>query len=197
MDENLELVAPGQEGELCLFGPGLARGYRHLPDLTEQKFPMVSIPDQGTLRIYRTGDRAKAGQDGELVYLGRRDSQLKVNGYRIEAGEVEAALCSLPTVTDAAVSLASSPDLPDRLIAHVVVATEAPSPDPVDLRERLLQHLPTYMVPSVFLPVPQIPRNINGKRDLTALPLHATADTAEKGTNHRDRDRGKADGTRR
>lgn len=171
MDENLQLVPTGQEGELCLFGPGLAKGYRHLSDLTGQQFPLVSIPGQGTIRIYRTGDRAKVGHDGELVYLGRRDSQLKFNGYRIEAGEVEAALCSLPTVVDAAVSLASSPDTPDRLIAHLVVAADAPSPDPVDLRDRLLQHLPSYMVPSVFLPVPQIPRNLNGKRDLSALPL--------------------------
>lgn len=171
MDDNLQLVPPGQEGELCLFGPGLAKGYRHLADLTGQQFPSVSIPGQGTIRIYRTGDRAKAGHDGELVYLGRRDSQLKFNGYRIEAGEVEAALCSLPTVVDAAVSLASAPGDPDRLIAHLVMAPDAPSPDPVALRERLLQHLPSYMVPSVFLPVPQIPRNLNGKRDLSALPL--------------------------
>ncbi|WP_323032344.1 amino acid adenylation domain-containing protein [Paracoccus sp. (in: a-proteobacteria)] len=171
MDENLQLAVPGQEGELCLFGPGLTKGYRHLPALTEQQFPVVHIPGQGIIRIYRTGDRAKAGPDGALVYLGRMDSQLKFNGYRIEPGEVEAALCNLPNVIDAAVSLASSPHSSDRLIAHVVMLPGASSPDPVDLRERLLRHLPSYMVPSVFLPVPEVPRNASGKRDRNALPV--------------------------
>lgn len=171
MDETLQLAAPGQEGELCLFGPGLANGYRHLPALTGQQFPVVDIPGQGTTRIYRTGDRAKVGSDGALVYLGRMDSQLKFNGYRIEAGEVEAGLCRLPGVIDAAVSLASSPHSPDRLIAHVVLMPGAPLLDPVELRAQLLQHLPSWMVPSVFLPVPEIPRNANGKRDRSALPV--------------------------
>ncbi|RWR53163.1 amino acid adenylation domain-containing protein [Sinirhodobacter ferrireducens] len=171
MDETLRLVAPGQEGELCLFGSGLARGYRHQPELTAQRFPVVDLPGRGPTRIYRTGDRAKAGADGAFICLGRMDSQLKVNGYRIEPGEVEAALCSLPGVSDAAVSLASSPHSSDRLIAHVVMMPDVPAPDPVDLRARLRQQLPSYMVPSVFLPVPEIPRNANGKRDRRALPV--------------------------
>ncbi|MAU61308.1 MAG: CDA peptide synthetase III [Parvibaculum sp.] len=171
IDENLQVVAPGQEGELCLFGPGLAKGYRGLPALTEQNFPLVHIPGQGTIRIYRTGDRAKAGPDGTFVYLGRMDGQLKFKGYRIEPGEVEAALSSLPEVADACVALLSSPHHPDRLVAHVAMKPDAPSPDPVQLREQLLKQLPSYMVPSVFLPVPQIPRNANGKRDRKALPL--------------------------
>lgn len=176
MDETLRLAAPGQEGELCLFGPGLARGYRHQPALSEQQFPVVDLPGRGPTRIYRTGDRAKAGADGGFVCLGRMDSQLKVNGYRIEPGEVEAALCSLPGVSDAAVSLASSAHAPDRLIAHVVMMAGVPAPDPVDLRARLKQLLPSYMVPAVFLPIPGIPRNANGKRDRRALlvPPHLT-----------------------
>jgi UDP-N-acetylmuramate--L-alanine ligase len=171
LDEGLQLAAPGQEGELCLFGPGLAQGYRHQPGLTAQQFPLVDIPGQGPTRIYRTGDRAKAGPDGALVYLGRVDSQLKINGYRIEPGEVEAALCGLPGIVDASVSRASSPQSTDRLIAHVVMMPGAASPDPVALRARLAQQLPSYMVPSVLLPVPEIPRNANGKRDRRALPV--------------------------
>ena len=171
LDEHLTLVAPGQEGELCLFGPGLSKGYRNRPKLTRQQFPVVDIPGQGPTRLYRTGDRAKAGPDGAVIYLGRMDSQLKVNGYRIEPGEVEAALCNLPGVIDAAVSLLSAPDAADRLIAHLVMRPGAPSPDPVALRERLQTHLPSYMVPSIFLPVPEIPRNASGKRNRSALPM--------------------------
>ncbi|MBD3770584.1 MAG: amino acid adenylation domain-containing protein [Rhodobacterales bacterium] len=171
LDAQLEVVAPGEEGELCLFGAGLAKGYRHLPELTDQQFPWVEIPGHGMVRIYRTGDRAKAGPDGNFIYLGRMDSQLKLKGYRIEAGEVEATLCSLPSVVDAAVSLVSSDHHPDRLVAHVVMTSDAQPPDPVKIREQLLEQLPSYMVPSVFLPVPQIPRNANGKRDRSALPV--------------------------
>lgn len=171
MTDNLQLAEPGQEGELCLFGAGIAQGYRHLTSLTAQQFPVVDIPGQGLTRIYRTGDRARAGLDGAFVYLGRMDSQLKFNGYRIEPGEVEAALCCLPGIIDAAVSIASSAHSSARLIAHVVIIPGTPSPDPVDLRERLLLQLPSYMVPSVFLPVPEIPRNANGKRDRRALPV--------------------------
>lgn len=171
IDRKLQVVAPGQEGELCLFGAGLARGYRGLPALTGQNFPLVHIPGQGAIRIYRTGDRAKSGPDGTFVYRGRMDSQLKFKGYRIEPGEVEAALSSLPEVADASVALLSSPHHSDRLVAHVVMKPDAPSPDPDHLREKLLKQLPSYMVSSIFLPVPQVPRNANGKRDRTALPL--------------------------
>lgn len=171
LDENLRPVEPGDEGELCLFGPGLAKGYRHLPSLTAQQFPTIHIQGEGAVRIYRTGDRAKAGPDGELIFLGRLDSQFKFHGYRIEAGEIEAALCSLPHIMDAVVSLATDALVPDRLIAHIVMMPDAPPLDPPHLRARLANLLPTYMVPSVFLPVPHIPRNANGKRDRGALPL--------------------------
>lgn len=171
LDENLRPAKPGDEGELCLFGPGLAKGYRHLPTLTAQQFPTIDIPGEGAVRIYRTGDRAKAALDGEFVYLGRLDSQFKFHGYRIEPGDIEAALCSLPPVMDAVVSLMTDDLLPDRLIAHIVMMPDAPPPDPLELRDRLEKLLPKYMVPSVFLPVPHIPRNANGKRDRDGLPL--------------------------
>ncbi|WP_370274655.1 amino acid adenylation domain-containing protein [Pararhodobacter marinus] len=171
MDKHHRLVAPGREGELCLFGPGLSRGYRNQPALTERQFPLVALPGFGEVRLYRTGDRAKAGPDGAFVYLGRKDSQLKVNGYRIEPAEVEAALCGNPDVSDAAVSRLAAPGMPDRLIAHLVMRAGAAAPDPVALRDALTTRLPSYMVPSVFLPVPEIPRNASGKRDRSALPL--------------------------
>lgn len=171
LDDHLQPVRPGEEGELCLFGSGLAKGYRHLPGLTAQQFPLVYFQGKGSVRIYRTGDRAKTGPDGAFIYLGRLDSQFKFQGYRIEAGEIEAALCSLPNVMDAVASLSTNPPSPDRLIAHIVLMPDAPPLDPVDLRARLEKLLPAYMVPSVFLPVPHIPRNANGKRDRDTLPL--------------------------
>ncbi|WP_395541760.1 amino acid adenylation domain-containing protein [Neotabrizicola sp. sgz301269] len=171
MTEDLRLAAPGEEGELCLFGAGLAIGYRDQPALTAQRFPTVFLPGLGPTRIYRSGDRARAGADGGFVYLGRMDAQLKVNGHRVEPGEVEAALCDLPDVSEAAVSLIAAGDGRDRLIAHLVLHPGAGAPDPVALRDRLRQRLPSYMVPQHFLPVPDIPRNANGKRDRSALPL--------------------------
>ena len=171
LDDNLRFVEPGHEGELCLFGAGLARGYRNLSSLTEQQFPTIDIQGVGQTRIYRTGDRVKLGQDGAFMFLGRLDSQFKYHGYRIEPGEIEAALCSLPDVSDAVVSLVASAFLPDRLVAHIVMTPDAPPLDPPELRDRLKDRLPAYMVPAILLPVPDIPRNANGKRDRSALPL--------------------------
>lgn len=171
LDENLRPVEPGNEGELCLFGAGVARGYRQLPSLTAQQFPTINIKGEGDVRIYRTGDRAIAGPDGDFIFLGRLDSQFKYRGYRIEPGEIEAALCSLSEILDAVVSLATGGPSGDRLLAHVVMMPDAPPLDAPALRERLKDMLPSYMVPTVFLPVPNIPRNANGKRDRSALPL--------------------------
>ena len=171
LDENLRPVDAGSEGELCLFGAGLARGYRHLPELTAQQFPIIDIEGEGPVRIYRTGDRAKAGPDGAFIFLGRLDSQFKYHGYRIEPGDIEAALCSLPDIMEAVVSLVTSDFSRDRLIAHIVMPPHAPPLDPPALRRRLEDLLPTYMVPAVFFPVSDIPRNANGKHDRDALPL--------------------------
>lgn len=184
LDDNLQPVAPGEAGELCLFGPGLAAGYRNLPSLTAQQFPTIDIPAEGAVRIYRTGDRAKAGPNGALLYLGRLDNQIKHSGHRIEPGEVEAALCNQPDIVDAIVSLApGGGQLPDRLIAHIVMTPDAPALDPQDLRARLEDILPAYMVPAVFLPVPEIPRNANGKRDRTVLPLPPLLTQPQKARN--------------
>ncbi|AGT10914.1 amino acid adenylation domain-containing protein [Paracoccus aminophilus] len=171
MDATLAPLPAGAPGELCLFGPGLALGYRDQPELTAARFPTVDLPGLGPTRIYRSGDRVVLGPDGRVVYLGRIDNQLKFKGYRIEAGEIEAALCDLPGIAEAVVSLFKAPQMPDRLIAHLVAAPGAPAPDPADLRARLSLRLPAYMVPSVFLPVPEIARNANGKRDRGALPV--------------------------
>lgn len=171
LDDALRPVPIGAEGEICLFGSGLARGYRHQPQLTAARFLQVDLPGEGPTRIYRTGDRARMLADGQLVYLGRSDSQLKFRGHRIEPAEVEAALCALPGIREAAVSLVRSDHRADRLIAHVVLAPGAGAPDPIALRRLLAARLPASMVPSLFLPVPSIPRTATGKRDRAALPM--------------------------
>ena len=164
LDKDLQ---PAAEGELCLFGVGLAKGYRNQPELTAARFPVVDLPDLGATRVYRTGDRALAGADGALRYLGRLDDQFKFHGYRIEPGEIEAALCRCPGILDAVVSVHGGQG-GDRLIAHVVPAAPL---DVGGLRRHLSESLPAFMVPSLFLPVPGIPLTANGKRDRSALPV--------------------------
>jgi acyl-coenzyme A synthetase/AMP-(fatty) acid ligase len=90
LDENLEPVAPGAEGEICVGGAGVAQGYLNRPELTAERFVEDPFSEDGTL--YRSGDLARRREDGELVYLGRRDGQVKINGFRIEVAEVEAAI---------------------------------------------------------------------------------------------------------
>ena len=171
LTQDLQPVARGEEGELCLFGRGLALGYLDQPELTARQFPTVDIPGQGPVRIYRTGDRAKATAEGGFICLGRIDDQVKINGHRIEPAEIEAVLCEQPDVVDASVSLLAAESMPDRLIAHVVMRRGIGTFDPLALRESLSKRLPATMIPSAFLPVPELPLNANGKRNRSALPL--------------------------
>ncbi|HEX7239559.1 MAG TPA: amino acid adenylation domain-containing protein, partial [Longimicrobiaceae bacterium] len=154
----------GVAGELCLGGAGTARGYHDRPDLTAEKFvPDPFAPEPGA-RMYRSGDRARWLAGGELEYLGRIDHQVKVRGFRVEPGEVEAALRGAGGVADAVV-LARD----ERLVAYVV-------PEPgeevtgADLREGVRARLPEHMVPAAFVVLERLPRNANGKLDRGALP---------------------------
>ncbi len=170
LDGDLQPVPVGEEGELCLFGAGLALGYRNLAELTVERFPTIVLPDLGPRRIYRTGDRAVLGADGRINYRGRLDDQVKFHGYRIEPAEIEAALCRFPDILDAVVSVHSGAG-GDRLVAHVTLHPLASSLDIRGLRRDLEAWLPAYMVPSIILPVHEIPRTPNGKRDRASLSL--------------------------
>ncbi|MET8691172.1 amino acid adenylation domain-containing protein [Streptomyces bauhiniae] len=148
----------GVPGELYLSGVGLARGYLGAPGLTAERFlPDPTAPGE---RCYRTGDAARWRDDGTVEYLGRLDDQVKVRGHRIEPGETEHALAALPGVTECAVALREG-----ALCAYVV----STRPDMDALRAGLARQLPSYMVPSRFVPVAAIPRTPHGKRDLKAL----------------------------
>ena len=165
LDASLRPVAIGEPGELCIAGPGLARGYLGHDELTAQRF--VSLPGIG--RVYRTGDLVVADAGGTLRCLGRIDAQVKVRGYRIELEAVEAALARCPGVREV-VCTAQGVE-PDReLVAHVVaVAAHAP-PSFEALAQALRAQLPAYMVPTRFAALARVPRTTGGKVDRKALP---------------------------
>jgi amino acid adenylation domain-containing protein/non-ribosomal peptide synthase protein (TIGR01720 family) len=162
LDAYLQSVPIGIPGELYVNGDGLARGYLNRPDLTAERF----IPGQMGL-LYKTGDRVRFRADGMLEYLGRLDQQVKIRGFRIEPGEIEALLVQHPTV-QAAVVVARSDDDHKQLVAYVS-ASELPELAPT-LRQFLANHLPDYMIPSLFVPMETFSLTPNGKVDRQALP---------------------------
>jgi amino acid adenylation domain-containing protein len=179
-DQMRQPVPAGVVGELYLGGVGLADGYLGRPGPTAQSF--VPHPFEHGSRLYRSGDLASFTADGELVYRGRTDRQVKLRGYRVEPGEVESALRELPGVADALVVLR---DEPRRLVAYLVA--EAPTstasrttvPETATLRAALRRKLAEYMIPSAFVVVPSFPLNLNGKVDTAALPVPQITGSAE------------------
>ena len=169
VDQAMRPVPVGVPGELLVSGEGVARGYRGRPDLTAERFVADPFAADGS-RLYRTGDRVRWRPDGRLEFLGRIDHQVKVRGYRIEPGEVEAALVSHPGV-NAAVVVAAGESRERRLVAYLVPADpEAGTPAVADLRSFLLERLPGHMVPAVFVELAALPLARNGKVDRAALP---------------------------
>lgn len=168
LDEHHQPVPPGVPGELYLGGVGVARGYLHRPELTEQRFVEVSLPPAGTQRIYRTGDRARYRRDGVIELLGRVDFQVKVHGLRIEPGELEAVLRRHDTVADAVV-VARGERGSSTLAAFYVPVRGARPATETELREWMGATLPHYMVPSTIVALPALPTTPNGKVDRRAL----------------------------
>ncbi|HYU31102.1 MAG TPA: amino acid adenylation domain-containing protein [Thermoanaerobaculia bacterium] len=173
LDPWLEPAPVAVPGEIYLGGAGLARGYRGRPDLTAERFlPNPFAPGD---RLYRTGDLARWLPSGELEFLGRIDRQVKVRGFRIELGEVEAALMRLPGVAAAAVLHGEA-----RLVAYVAPPAGQPAPTALELRRTLRTRLPEYMVPAVFVALPELPLSASGKIDRDALPEPAQSAAAER-----------------
>ncbi|NNB71073.1 non-ribosomal peptide synthetase [Pseudomonas fluorescens] len=158
LDAQLQPVPLGVVGELFIGGVQVARGYLNRPELTAERF--LKDPFTGG-RMYRTGDVGRYLPDGNLEYLGRNDDQVKIRGLRIELGEIQARLLEYPQVNEAAVVARD-----DRLVAYY---TGAPA-DIEHLRAHLLQHLPDFMVPALFVQLDALPLSPNGKLDRKALP---------------------------
>jgi non-ribosomal peptide synthetase-like protein len=166
--ESLELLAPGTEGELLIGGPGVAAGYLRRDRLTREKFinnPFVQDAPDGVL--YRSGDAAEIDFDGQILFRGRIDDQVKVRGFRVELGEIEAKLTEAPGIAQAAVVLRND-DGHEQLVAFVVPSFESEIHSKL-LRSHLREVLPPYMVPSRFEVVLALPRLASGKIDRKAL----------------------------
>ncbi|AKA08249.1 peptide synthetase [Streptomyces noursei ZPM] len=167
-DDAGNVLPPGVAGEIWVGGAGVASGYLNRPSLTAERF--VEDPVDGH-RYYRSGDKGRLKPDGTVDHLGRLDDQVKLRGYRIELGEVRNALLADEAVKEAAVILEADSDDPayDRLVGYVVLNSSTAD----DVRKRLAQRLPDYMLPALLLTIDRVPLTVNGKLDTRRLPTVA------------------------
>jgi amino acid adenylation domain-containing protein len=166
LDQNLQPVPVGVPGDLYIGGRGVSNGYLGRPDLTAEKFMPDPLNPQSGRRFYRSGDRARFLPGGIIEFLGREDNQVKVRGFRVELGEVEAVLSRHPAIEQAVVVFRQFPGGDQRLVAFAIAP---PKPADGELREFMLQYVPDYMVPASFVYLDAFPLNANGKADRQVL----------------------------
>ncbi|WP_413767736.1 amino acid adenylation domain-containing protein [Rhodococcus pyridinivorans] len=180
LDRHLRPVPDGVTGELYVGGVQSARGYLGRPDLTAARF--VADPTGSGARLFRTGDLVRRSSSGELDFVSRADHQLSLRGFRIEPGEVEAALLRHPAVTAALVTVRPSASGTDLLVGYVVADPAAPRPTATDLQDHLRTVVPDYMIPAVFVVLDAMPTLPNGKVDRAALPDPAQSHSTREAT---------------
>ncbi len=178
LDAYLNLVPVGVAGEIHVAGAGLMAGYLNRPDLDAERWVASPFGDAAGpyARLFKTGDLGRYLPSGEIEYLGRRDRMVKIRGFRVELGEVEAALQRHPAVADSVVAArprapaaAAPAPLPVRLVGYVVLKPAA-AVAPADLRHYLATQVPDYAVPAVVMVLDRLPLSPNGKVDVRALP---------------------------
>jgi amino acid adenylation domain-containing protein len=168
VDSRLDPVPIGIVGELCISGVGLARGYSNSTELTAEKFVPNPFSGNGA-RMYCTGDLARYLPDGNIEFLGRRDNQVKVRGFRIEIAEIESSLRQHPAVREAVVTVSDANVGEHRLVAYLVQQADQKI-SVNELRIHLQQSLPDYMIPSAFVVLDTLPLTASGKVDRRRLP---------------------------
>ncbi len=168
LDARLWPVPPGVFGEVYIGGAGVASGYHDAPGLTAGRFVPDPFSGRPGARLYRTGDVGRWRRSGRIELAGRADRQLKIRGYRVESGEVEAVLRNHEDIAQAVVSVrGSGQDV--RLVGYLVTRSGVDQPPP-ELRDQLREVLPDYMVPAAFVVLPELPLTGSGKIDHRALP---------------------------
>ncbi|MFV2104310.1 non-ribosomal peptide synthetase [Micromonospora sp. LOL_024] len=178
LDRNLNPVPVGVAGELHLGGPGVARGYLNRPELTAEKFVEDPFVDTPQARMYRTGDLVRRRPDGNIVFLGRIDGQVKIRGLRVELGEIETAMAAHDAVLQAVVVVRNDPAGDKQLVGYARPAADGLGVSVADLRQHLSQRLPAYMVPAHILLLDSFPLNPSGKIDRGALPEPEATESA-------------------
>jgi arthrofactin-type cyclic lipopeptide synthetase B len=168
LDENRHPVPIGVTGEIYIGGTGVARGYLNRPELTADRFVVDPFAGAHSARMYRSGDLGRWRLDGNIEYLGRNDSQVKVRGFRMELGDIETHLLDCAGIREAVVLVREDRPGEAQLVAYLTtVDGEARSAGSV--RSHLLQRLPIHMVPNAYVVLPHLPLNANGKIDRKAL----------------------------
>ncbi|MGI9499086.1 MAG: amino acid adenylation domain-containing protein, partial [Geminicoccaceae bacterium] len=173
LDEHEDKLAPdGEVGEIGIAGVALARGYLNRDELTRQKFipDFLDLPSNPSKRIYRTGDYGSIREDGELDFHGRIDTQIKIRGYRVELGEIEAVMMQLKAIAQTVVNPYEPEPGAVELVAYYTRKPGTPDVDKSEISKTLKSHLPGYMVPGYVEELPTIPMTANNKADRKALP---------------------------
>ncbi|WP_459209772.1 non-ribosomal peptide synthetase [Aquimarina rhabdastrellae] len=166
LGEHLSLIPQGMVGQLCIGGTGLARGYLNHSELTNEKF--VNNPFEDGERLYLTGDLARWLPDGTIEFLGRNDHQIKINGYRIEVGEIEHALAQIEDIEQSVVTAIKDDNGIVQLVGYIISTKEI---NQKKIQDDLLNKLPEYMVPRIYVQLEEIPLTHNGKINRKVLPL--------------------------